>query len=86
MVSFLPRRVALVKEAADRGYGVAPAFLEDLYYVPLGQDHNRVAIFADLLVGLRVDVRGRDQDTELRYLSREMRRLVQRTPTLFKGS
>jgi hypothetical protein len=65
VVSLLPQRVVLVEEPADRGHGVVPASLEDFYDVSPGHDHDRVAILADLVVGLRVDVGGRDQDAEL---------------------
>jgi hypothetical protein len=65
VVSGLRQRVALVKETDDRGGGVMSALFEDVDQVPPGQDHDRMAVFADLLVGLRVDVGRRDQDAEL---------------------
>ena len=65
--------------------GVQALGLEDLGDVPPGKDDDGVPVLADLLVGLAVDVRGGDQDAELPVRSREIRRLVSRTPTLFRG-
>ncbi len=56
VVSLWRQRVALAEETADRGSSVMPAFLEDLDQIPPGQDHDGMAVFADLLVGLGVDV------------------------------
>jgi len=65
VVSLSLQRVPLAEETADRGGSVVAAFLEDLDQIPPGQDHDRVAVFADLLVGLGVDVGRCDQDAEL---------------------
>jgi hypothetical protein len=50
------------------------------------QDDDRVPVFADFPVRLGVEVRGRDQDAELACRSREMSRLVSRTPTPWLGT
>jgi hypothetical protein len=65
VVSLSRQRVALAKETADRGSSVMPAFLQDLDQIPPRQDHDRMAVFTDLLVGLSVHVGRRDQDAEL---------------------
>jgi len=61
----LPGRVFLSQVTAEAGGGVVAAFLEDVCDVAAGEDDYGVAVLADFLVGLIIEVRGGDQDAEL---------------------
>ena len=60
VVSLLSQRVTLVGEPADPGHGVVHASVENRSLAISSQGHGRMAIFAEVLVGLRVDVGCRD--------------------------
>jgi hypothetical protein len=74
VISGLRQRVALVKETAQRGDGVMPALFEDADQVSSGQDDDRMAVFADLLIGLRVYVGCRDQTAPSSSFAKSSRR------------
>jgi len=54
-----------VQVAPEAGGGVESAFLKDVCDVAAAEDDYRVAVFADFLVGLVIEVEGGDQDAEL---------------------
>lgn len=63
---------------------VEAALLEDVGDVAAGEDDDGVAVFADSLVGLAVQVVTRTPNC--RWRSREMSLLVSRTPTPWSGA
>jgi hypothetical protein len=71
--------------APEAGGGVESAFLEDVGDVAAGEDDYGVAVFADLLVGLVIEVGGVTRTPNWRCRSREISRLVSRTPTPLAG-
>jgi hypothetical protein len=64
-IAFLTPWMVVVQMAAESCDGVEAALLEDIGDVAAGQDDDGMAVFADFLVGLAVQVGGGDQDAQL---------------------